>query len=121
MKKNNKKGSSLLITLLIMSALLSIAIGLSRLSLGEIILSRDTSRSLIAYYAAEAGVECQMFADRVVPTFCGIPANKNTPANPWCLSAGVCVETTSVSATPNRKIQSTGSYKDVRRAIELTY
>jgi hypothetical protein len=98
-----------------MSALLSVAIGLSRLSLGEIKLNRDTSGSLIAYYAAEAGVECQMFVDRIGGPSCG------TQANPWCLSTGVCVQTTSVSATPNRKIQSSGSYKDVRRAIELTY
>jgi hypothetical protein len=117
MKKNNKKGSSLLITLLIMSAFLSIAFGLSRLSLGEIKLSRDTSTSLIAYYAAEAGVECQMFSSRVSLISCG------APGSPMCLSAGICVETTIGSAPPpnNIKIQSSGSYKDARRAIELTY
>jgi hypothetical protein len=115
MKNNDKKGSSLLITLLIMAALLSVAFGLSKLSLGETKLSRDISRTLIAYYAAEAGVECQMFADRIGGVSCG------THASPMCLSVGVCVETTSQSATPNRKIQSLGSFGDVRRAIELTY
>lgn len=115
MKINNKKASSLLITLLIMSVLLSVAFGLSRLSLGETKLSRDISASLAAYYAAEAGVECQMFADRIGGVTCG------TEASPMCLTTDVCVVTTSESATPNRKIQSTGSYKDVRRAIELTY
>ena len=65
MVKNNQKGISLLITLLIMSALLSIAFGLSVLSLGEVKLSRDETKSLTSYYAAEAGVECQMFNDRL--------------------------------------------------------
>lgn len=98
-----------------MSALLSVAFGLSRLSLGEIKLSRDTPISLVAYYAAETGVECQMFADRIGGVTCG------TEASPMCLSTNVCVKTTADGTTPSRVIQSTGSYKDVRRAIELTY
>jgi len=115
MKKNNHKGSALLLTLLIIAAVLSIAFGVSRLSLGELKLSRDTSTSLVAYYAAETGVECEMFADRVNPTFeCGRVA-------PMCLSAGICVETAVEGVSPSRVIQATGSYKDVRRAIELTY
>lgn len=115
MKKNNKNGYALLLTLLVMSAILSIAIGLSRLGLGEIRLSRDNSVSLVAYYAAETGVECQMFADRIGGVTCG------TAEVPMCLSPDICVETISTGISPGRTIQSTGSYRDVRRAIELTY
>lgn len=121
MKKNNQKGSSLLITLLIMSAFLSVAFGLSRLSLGEIQLFRDTTRSLTAYYAAEAGVECQMFNDRLSgEVVCGGSSNV-------CLDAGqtICyliqVSGSYLNNNPPRTIKSSGSYKDVRRAIELTY
>ena len=64
MKQNNKKGSSLLITILVIAALMSIAFGLSKLALGETKLSRDISKTLIAYYAADSGAECQMYADR---------------------------------------------------------
>ena len=116
MKTKSKKASSLLLTLLIMAAILSIALGLSRLSLGEMRLSRDDSGSLAAYYAAETGVECQMFADRVGGVTCG------SEAIPMCLSADVCVKTTVEGATPNRSIKSDGFYRgSIHRAIELTY
>ncbi|MFH2013489.1 MAG: hypothetical protein ABIJ17_00795, partial [Patescibacteria group bacterium] len=52
-----KKASSLLLTILIMAALLAIAIGVSKLTLGEIKLIQDVPKSLFAYYAAEAGAE----------------------------------------------------------------
>ena len=65
MKKNNQKGISLLLTILIMAAILSIAIGISLLSLGEIKIARESPKSLIAYYAAESGVEWAMYEDRV--------------------------------------------------------
>jgi len=118
MKKNNQKGSSLLITLLVMAALLSIAFGLSTLGLGEIKLSQDTSTSLISYYAAEAGVECQMFNDRL--------SSEVVCAN-TCLDAGqtICyqvqVSGSYINNNPPRTIKSSGSYQDVIRAIQLTY
>jgi len=113
MKKNNQKGQALLIVLLVMAAFLSIALGVSTLSLGETKLSRDISKSLIAYYAADSGVECQMYSDRW-------PADGVNCAS-VCLSAGICFVTQISGTSPTRTIQSTGSYLDVRRAVELTY
>ena len=109
--KNNQKGVSLLLTLLIMAAVLSIAFGLSKLSLGEIKISRDVGRSLIAYYAAEAGVECQMYDDRIGGLDC----------SHVCLEPGICYDVEVSGETPNRTIESNGSYQDITRAVELTY
>jgi hypothetical protein len=120
MKKNIHKGTSLLLTLLVMAAFLAIALGVSRLSFGEITMFRDQSKSIVAYYAAESGVECQMFNDRTA-------ADPNNPA--LCPSAcldifggnQVCYSVNASGNTPNRTITSVATYRDVNRAVELTY
>jgi len=106
------KGSSLLLTLLVIAALSAIAIGISKLSLGEIKLVKDIPKSIIAYYAAEAGIEQAMYKEWVE----GSSSNFN-----GCLSSGICYSVTFEGATPNRKITSTGSYSNITRAIELSY
>lgn len=107
-----KKGSALLLTLLVVTALSAIAIGISKLSLGEIKLVKDIPKSIIAYYATEAGMEQAMYRDWVQ----GDSSNFN-----GCLSSDVCYDVVFSGVTPNRKIISTGSYQDIIRAIELIY
>lgn len=111
---NNKKGSSLLMTMLVVAAITSIAFGLSKLAIGETKLSRDVSKTLIAYYAADSGAECQMYADRFLEgADCGYV----------CLSAGICFNATGedVASPHYRLIKSIGSYGDIERAVELEY
>ena len=119
MKKNHNKAASLLLTILVMTAFLSIALAVSRLSFNELRLSRDRSKSVIAYYAAESGVECQMYNDRTAED----PENLDICPN-ICLDPptnSVCYQLNVSGRTPNRSIKSTGSYQDTIRAIELTY
>lgn len=106
------KGSALLLTLLVVAALSAIAIGISKLSLGEIKLVKDIPKSIITYYAAEAGMEQAMYIDWVQ----GSPSNFN-----GSLSPGVYYSVTFSGVTPNRTITSTGSHQDIIRAIELSY
>jgi len=116
-KNKNQKGVSILLTLLVMTAFLSIALWVSKLGLAELKISRDAPQSLIAYYAAEAGVECQMFNDRLQRgAVCG-------GGGKVCLDAGqqICYQVQVSGATPNRTIESTGSYKQIKRAVELSY
>jgi hypothetical protein len=114
MRQNNKKGSSLLMTMLVVAALASIAFGLSKLAIGETKLSRDVSKTLIAYYVADSGAECQMYADRFLE---GIDCGH------VCISAGACFNATGEDAPPPyyRLIKSIGSYRDTERAVELQY
>jgi len=114
MKKNHNKAASLLLTILVMTAFLSIALAASRLSFNELRISRDRSKSVIAYYAAESGVECQMYSDRTLKITCPNTC-LDPPANLICYQLNVS------GTSPNRSIKSIGSYQDVIRAIELTY
>jgi len=115
MKKNNQKGVSLLITLLIMAAILAIALGISKLSLGEIKISRDAPKSLIAYYAGESGVEWALYEDRVN----GRASEDYSSSN--CIETDICYSLNASGTSPGRTIVSNGSYKNITRAIELTY
>jgi hypothetical protein len=116
MRTKNEKGASLLLTILIMSAILSIAIGISKLSLGEIKISRELPHSFIAYYGAEAGIEKGLYTDLVD----AIPQGTASDFS-GSLNADITYEVTFTGVSPNRIITSSGLYKETKRAIELTY
>jgi len=116
MSGKNKKGASLLLTVLIMSVILAIAMGIAKLSLGEIKLSRALPESLIAYYAAESGIEELLYLDHT-GAITG-PALYNATGT---LGDDITYIVSASEISPNRKLQSSGFYKDTNRAIELTY
>jgi len=114
MKKNNQKGVSLLFTLLIMAALLAITIGVTRLSLGEIKLIRDIPNSLIAYYAADSGIERALYEERISGSAsnqadCSVDLDNESSYGLEILRGALIT------------IKSTGCYKDIRRAIEVSF
>ena len=99
-----------------MSAILAIAMGISKLSLGEIKISRELPQSFVAYYAAEAGIEEGLYADLVTadPQGTAVDFSGN-------LSEGITYEVTFNGTSPSRIISAKGLYKETSRAIELTY
>ncbi len=112
---NNQKGVSLLLTLLIMAALLVIAIGVARLSLGEIKLIRNIPSSLITYYAADSGIERALYEERISggalnQADCSVDLD-NESSYGLEISSGGGLTT----------IKSEGCYKDIRRAIEVSF
>ena len=105
------------LTVLIMAAILAIAMGISRLSLGEIKISREFPQSFIAYYAAEAGIERGLYTDLIITTPPGTYAQSISDY----LSEGISYEVSFSGTSPSRKITAEGIYKGTSRAIELTY
>lgn len=66
MSHNNKKlhkGFAMLITVVVVSLILSIALGISNLSFKQTILSTLAKDSQISFYEADAAVECAMYYD----------------------------------------------------------
>lgn len=67
MKKNfpikNKNGFALLFTVLVVSLILSIAMGISNITFKQGILSNLAKDSQISFYKADAAVECAMYYD----------------------------------------------------------
>ena len=64
-----KKGFAMLFTVLIVTLILSIAIGISNLSLKQMILSSLAKDSQISFYEADTAVECGLYQDTVVGLF----------------------------------------------------
>ncbi|MBI2041807.1 MAG: hypothetical protein HYT20_02165 [Candidatus Nealsonbacteria bacterium] len=99
-----------------MTVLLSLTLGISTIFLGQVEVTRNLGYSVIAFYAADAGIE------RVLMT-------RNSPVNiaPISLSNGAVYEVFVRSAgvggcaAANYCIKSLGSYKETNRAIEISY
>lgn len=64
-KKTKESGFVALFTVLLVSVILAMAIGIASISLKEIVLSSSASDGSKAFYAADSGVECALYYDRV--------------------------------------------------------
>ncbi len=62
-KNKNSDGFTLLFTVLITSIVLAIALGISRVSYTELVLSSVSREGARAFYAADTGLECGLFYD----------------------------------------------------------
>lgn len=117
-----EQGASLLLAILILTAILSIAFGVVGLMMGEIKISREVPRSLRAYYVAEVGIERKLYEIRQSADFNDIGA-----APDWCNGPGrVPLDSDTfyavdVTAGTPTTIKSYGCYKGTRRAIEVSY
>lgn len=116
MKKNNQKAAAILLSLLILSALLVIAFGISSLSLGEIKLVRDIPKSLIAYYSADSGIEWVMYEERQM-------GGATTTADcSVLLGNGISYGINEVKRSGGIvTIKVTGCYDNIRRAIQISF
>lgn len=63
MKNNQQSGFAMLFTVLIVSLILSITISISNITLRQAVLSNLAKDSGVAFYQADAAVECGMFED----------------------------------------------------------
>lgn len=57
----NQKGTTLLLALLILAVIFAIALGVSQIILNQIKLTGRTGDSVLAFYAADSGVECGLY------------------------------------------------------------
>jgi len=81
----NEKGFVALFTVLIVSVILAMAIGIASISLKEIVLSSSASEGSKAFYAADSGIECALYYDRINAVAGGFfdgnfRCNGNTPS-----------------------------------------
>jgi len=116
---NYQKGASLLLTLLVLTAILTIAFGVTALMMGELKISRETFESFKAYSAAEAGVEKALYEERhgSGAVSVGNPPKCSSESGAECISTNNCF---SISIDGNN-ITSYGCYKGTRRAIEASW
>ena len=110
MRKTKQKGVSLYLALLIMAILLSIGLGISAILFGQIKIIRGIGDSVVAFYAADTGIEEVLYKGSDVS---GVLENGASYSTQILLSGPGCT-------APNYCIKSVGIFKESRRAIEIT-
>jgi hypothetical protein len=112
---NSQKGVSLYITFLIMTILLSIALNMSTLLVSEIKIMREMGKSVTAYYAAETGIERELYENNEVGTnYSGSIGNASYNVSVVAQGIGDC------PSHAHYCVKSVGSYKGVKRAIMIS-
>lgn len=134
---NKQKGVSLYLSVVIMVILLAIVLGISTILLGQLKMIRGMENSVIAFYAADTGVERVLYEDKmcrqqlstIFPPACddsscgddsdgdgscdGVPTNYDSGEVDLGNGARYRVEAIIDG------FQSVGFYKGTRRAIEV--
>jgi len=136
----SERGFAILFTLLIVSITLSISLGVYNLLIGEIILSGTGRDSQLAFYAADAGVECALYWDIQQGAFSTSTANNITCAGEsktvggglssaftLAFENGSCVTVTVEKGQSQTTITSQGQNtcdmnpRTVQRGLQVTY
>ncbi len=107
---NNQKGVALLLTVVIISVVLLIAVLISNIVITQLKLAGDINDSVVAIYAADSGVEWQLYQIR---NGASVPAPT--------MSNGATVSATVTGVFPNFIIKSLGSFGLVRRQLEVNF
>lgn len=109
-KNNKESGIALLLTVIILSAVILIAVLIANIVIVQLKLAKDIGDSQTAIYAADSGVEWQLYQIK-----------KGVSVASPAMSNGATVETTVTGTAPNFTIKSLGSYQSVKRQFEVSF
>jgi len=117
--QNSDKGAALYLSLMIMTVLLAIALGLGAIFISQVKVMRGLGNSVIAFHAANTGIERVLAGDRrnPQPVSGSFLLNDNKASYEVTVIAGG----TKGCPAPHFCIRSTGTYQETRRAIEIAY
>lgn len=136
MLPESQKGVALYLSLAILAILLGIGLGISAIVFGQLKTIRDIGFSTVAFYAADSGIERELFEKNYTTQSAGytyacfIDLDNLTPVNctnisvcPDNLPSGnfACTQVTVVNPSAPTKIRSVGYYSEVRRALEINF
>ncbi|MCX6764534.1 MAG: hypothetical protein NTU58_02390 [Candidatus Nealsonbacteria bacterium] len=134
MKKNNfknQKGVAIYLVLVVMAIFLDLSLGLSMILFAEILNVREIDYSVIAFYAADSGIE-EIFYKDLKECTSGLGCN-TTYCESDCLAglqSGQVFSGTMESEAKyvvgfeegaTKTASSTGSFQETRRAIQVDY
>jgi hypothetical protein len=127
--QNSEKGISIMISVLMLSFILTIALGINLILIRQVKVMREVGYSVIALYAADAGVENTLYKNKL----CSSPMTCSTSSPGICKSDCSGLETdyatstvfsngagygVTLSGNGTTTIKSVGNYESSRRAIE---
>lgn len=134
MKKNiQEKGVALFLAVLIMSVILAIGLGIGGILIQQIKISGNIGDSVVAYYAADSGIEQQIYDlyknETHNPEYNNILSNEAyysvsvvcSQGNENCLPGIPVVGEEECNSLNNFCIKSVGTFQTAKRAIEVNY
>jgi len=121
--QNRNRGQvAIILSIMILSMLLAIALGISTLLVQQLQLTRDMGDSVIAFYAADSGAEkClyDIWNGKTGATSCYIDDNHGRTVT-QTLQANPLIQFTVTFNAPGN-IQSRGDYKSTSRKLDLNF
>lgn len=113
----NNKGASLILTIVIMSVLVAVAVGIASIFIREIRLSVFVDDSVIAIMAADAGIEKKLYDTRKLG---GNDSTRYTKTLSNGASYTTCPTGSSCSGGGSPFVRVEGQVGNVTRALEIT-
>lgn len=119
----NNRGVSLYLSLLILSILLAIGLGLSTILIGQLRIIRAIEDSTIAFFSADTGIERELKTKSEVGTsYSGyIDLNNNGIQDQEDSYYQVSVLDPASCNVSNLCLRSVGTFKQTKRAVEIKY
>ncbi|MDP2638866.1 MAG: pilus assembly PilX N-terminal domain-containing protein [Candidatus Azambacteria bacterium] len=108
--KDNQEGIALILTVLILSIVMMIAVFIAGIVIAQLKLAGDINDSMTAIYAADSGMEWQLYQIR-----------KGASVPSPIMFNGSAISTTVTGAAPNFTVKSLGSYKTVKRQFQVEF
>lgn len=118
--KKTQRGFALLIAVIFMSVMLSFGLALGSLGYKQQLLASSAVESQYAFYAADAALECALYADQQQNLF-SHPASAPSSAPAMLCDAAAPVSAEILSYTPSRWVVTTRlSFDAGRRCADVT-
>ena len=114
---NREEGVALILTVIIISAVMLIASMIANIVITQMQLVEDIGSSVSAIYAADSGVECQLYNIRQGRS---VDCNSaDIPGGNIMMFNGASVKTSADGASPNYTVKSLGSFRSVKRQFQV--
>ena len=134
-KIKDERGEALYLALMVMGVLLALALGISAILLSQTKVIKEMGNSVIAFYAANTGIERVLYIDRSICSSYELIADRvnclknevsNIPSGDLKLDNGaqyeLVVDAGGEGTCPSGKtycVKSSGIYKETKRAIRI--
>jgi len=138
---NSSKGSALLFSVLILSVILGVGLGISTIMVQEFTISQDVKLIVPAFYGADAGIERMLYRIRKDAGFVGAICQGSSGQDAVCDSSGILsfssdatyiahiyepgygdpLVGTCPGTSANWCIFSTGTFRDFARKIRASF
>lgn len=119
MVKDNQKGVSVYITIIMLSILLAVSLGLAGIITGAAKMVGSLSNAVIAFHAADTGIEQALY--QIKSSAGATCTNINGTCGTDCSYAVTITKTGATCADAGTEIKSLGTYKTTKRKVEAAY